>query len=107
MYSRWPVRTSTGRAEGPDSGGTGPGPQWINPVAVPAGPMTRRRREHRPYAGDRRERTIRHRSGPVEERDAMRWYMPGMMRSGFMFTALSSVLMWVLIIGVIVAVGMF
>jgi len=37
----------------------------------------------------------------------MRWYMPGMMRSGFMFTALSSVLMWVLIIGVIVAVGMF
>jgi putative membrane protein len=30
-----------------------------------------------------------------------------MMRSGFMFTALSSVLMWVLIIGVIVAVGMF
>jgi putative membrane protein len=37
----------------------------------------------------------------------MRWYMPGMMRSGVMFMTLSSVVMWLLIIGVIVAVGMF
>ena len=37
----------------------------------------------------------------------MRWYMPGMMRSGFLFMTLSSVLMWLLIIGVIVAVGVF
>ena len=37
----------------------------------------------------------------------MRWYMPGMMRSGFMFMTLSSVLMWLLIIGVVVAVGVF
>jgi putative membrane protein len=37
----------------------------------------------------------------------MRWYVPGMMRSGFMLMTLSSVLMWLLIIGVIVAVGMF
>ena len=37
----------------------------------------------------------------------MWWNMPGMMGSGFMFMTLSSVLMWLLIIGVVVAVGVF
>ena len=35
----------------------------------------------------------------------MRWYMPGMMRSGFMFMTFSSVLMWLVVIGVVVAVA--
>ena len=37
----------------------------------------------------------------------MWWNMPGMMGSGFMFMTLSSILMWLLIIGVVVAVGVF
>jgi putative membrane protein len=36
----------------------------------------------------------------------MRWYMPGMMRSCFMFMTFSSVLMWLLVIGAAVAVAL-
>ena len=37
----------------------------------------------------------------------MRWHVPGMMGTGSMFMTFSSVLMWLLVIGVVVAVGVF
>jgi putative membrane protein len=37
----------------------------------------------------------------------MRWWMPGMMRSGFVMMTLSSVLFWVLVVGAVAAVAVF
>jgi putative membrane protein len=37
----------------------------------------------------------------------MRWWMPGTMHSGFMFMTFSSLLLWFLIIGAVVAVVLF
>ena len=35
----------------------------------------------------------------------MRWYMPGMMRSGFVLMTLSSALFWALVVGAVVVVA--
>ena len=37
----------------------------------------------------------------------MRWWMPGMMRSGFVLMTLSSAVFWVLLIGAVVAIAVF